>query len=86
MSIAAIRAKKFKKTYESSSKTEKTQSAAGAGAAAHLTVLGTSVWKHCFLAHPHSFASPARMHDTNTKRNRFSDWGQLRRLFPLNLR
>ena len=42
------------------------------------------------LSHAHT-ASPrplARTHDTNTKRNRnrFPDWGLLRRLFPPNLR
>ena len=39
------------------------------------------------LLHAHT-ASPARTHNTNTKRkrNRFPAWGSLCRLFPINLR
>ena len=47
--------------------------------------LGNIAPSHAHTASPRPLA---RTHDTNTKRNRnrFPDWGQLRRLFPLNLR
>ena len=54
-------------------KTQKMQPRPGGNVA----ILSPSVGKHCSLTRPHSFASPARSHDTNTKRNRnrFPDWG-----------
>jgi hypothetical protein len=55
-------------------KNEKTQAAAGAGAREHLTVLRSSVGKHCSLAHPHSFASPARSHAQNETETDFPIW------------
>ena len=83
---------KVNKHIEHSNENEKAQAVAGAGAEAgageHLTVLSTSVGKHCSLADPHSFATPARSHDMKTKRNRnrFPDWGHLCGFIPLNLR
>ena len=48
-----------------------------AGEAGNVRIETPSVDKHSPLTRPHSFASPARTHDTNTKRNRnqFPDWG-----------
>ena len=47
------------------------------GGAGNVRMEIPSVDKHSPLTRPHSFASPARTHDTNTKRNwnRFPDWG-----------
>ncbi len=52
---------------------------AAAGVVVHLAGRGPSVEKSTSLTRSHSFASPARTHDTNTKRNRnrFPGWGLL---------
>jgi len=59
-----------------------------AGAGAHLTILGTSVGKHCSFTRPHSFASPARSHSRHeheTKPKPLSRLGSIASIISPNL-
>ena len=71
------------KPWRLSSKVARAQKKRNPAGVGHLAVARPSVEKHR-PTRPRSFASPARTHDTNTKRNRnrFPGWGQQSRLFP----